>query len=296
MRDRLGAELFRRVAGPDGERRRDLIHGSPGARWFEADSPIARVHGDASMFIGGIRAVMLQSLHPAAMQGVADHSGYRGDMWGRLANVANYIAVTTFGTERHATQAIEVVQRVHERVVGTMPDGTPYAANDPRLLTWVHSAEIDSFLTAHDLYGHRPLTPDERDTYVAQAAHVARLLGAVSPPTSTDELQQTLSDFRPELAGTDAARDAISFLINEPGLPLTARPAYRAMVAAAVALMPDWTRDELGLSHRPLLERTTSRSLGHAMTGTIRWALAPGHAHAQRLQESAADPSGSSAP
>ena len=163
IRDRLGTELFRKVAGPQGERQRERVHGTPGPRWFEPGSPIQRVHGDASMFVGGIRAIMLQSLHPAAMQGVADHSGYRGDMWGRLAQVATYIAVTTFGTEEHALQAIRGVQRAHESVTGTMPDGSPYAASDPHLLGWVHAAEIDSFLAAHDRYGHRRLVGPERD-------------------------------------------------------------------------------------------------------------------------------------
>ena len=87
------------MAGPDGERRRERVHGTPARAGSTPDSPIGRVHGDASMFVGGIRAIMLQSLHPAAMQGVADHSGYRGDMWGRLAQVSTYIAMTTFGTE-----------------------------------------------------------------------------------------------------------------------------------------------------------------------------------------------------
>jgi uncharacterized protein (DUF2236 family) len=287
VRDRLGAELFRRVAGPDGERRREQVHGAVGVRWFEPDSPIGRVHGDASMFVGGIRAIMLQSLHPEAMQGVADHSGYRGDMWGRLAKIANFIAVTTFGTEQHATQAINAVRRVHERVVGTMPDGTPYAASDPRLLGWVHAAEIDSFLTAHDAFGHRPLTAEERDTYVAQTAHTARLLGVTSPPTTHQELQETLAGYRPELAGTDAARDAITFLIRHPDLPLATRPAYWSLVAAAVGLMPAWTREELGLAHLPLAERTVSLALGRVATGTVRWAMAPGHAHARRLQADA---------
>ena len=170
LRERLGAELFRKVAGPDGDRARERVHGTPGPRWFAPDSPIARVHGDASMFVGGIRAIMLQSLHPAAMQGVADHSGYQGDMWGRLAQVSTYIAMTTFGTERDALQVIRAVQRAHESVTGTMPDGTPYAANDPHLLGWVHAAEIDSFLAAHDRYGQRPLVGPERDEYVAQTA------------------------------------------------------------------------------------------------------------------------------
>ena len=182
LRDRLGAELFSKVAGPDGPRNRQRVHGTPGPRWFTPDSPIGRVHGDASMFVGGIRAIMLQSLHPAAMQGVADHSGYRGDMWGRLAQVSTYIAMTTFGAEKDALQMIRAVQRAHESVTGTMPDGTPYAASDPHLLGWVHAAEIHSFLVAHDRYGHRPLVGAERDEYVAQAAVAAGHLGVIDPP------------------------------------------------------------------------------------------------------------------
>jgi uncharacterized protein (DUF2236 family) len=287
VRDRLGAQLFAMVAGADGQRRREMIHGTPGERWFAADSPIGRVHGDASMFVGGIRAIMLQSLHPAAMQGVADHSGYRGDMWGRLAQVANYIAVTTFGTERHALQAIGAVRRAHESVVGTMPDGTPYAANDPHLLGWVHAAEIDSFLAAHDAYGVQPLTPDERDTYVAQAAVVAEALGVVDPPRSAAELTARLAAYEPELRGTEAARDAIGFLVKHPDLPLPARPAYWTLVAAAVELLPDWARSELDLPRLPAPGRRVARALGRGSTRTVRWAMSPGHAHAHQLQAQA---------
>lgn len=287
VRDRLGAELFKRVAGPDGERRREVVHGARGPRWFDPRSPIGVVHGDAAMFVGGIRAIMLQSLHPAAMQGVADHSGYRGDMWGRLAKISNYIAITTFGTERHATHAIDAVRRVHESVVGTMPDGTPYAAGDPHLLTWVHIAEIDSFLAAHEVYGHRRLSPAEQDEYVAQTSHAARLLGATDAPSDVAGLRSALARYRPELRGTEAARDAIDFLIREPELPVAARPAYRSLVAAATALMPAWTREELGLPHRPMVERSVVRALGGATTGLVRWAMSPGHARARELQRAA---------
>lgn len=287
VRDRLGSELFSLVAGPDGQRRREFVHGSAGERWFEPDSPIGRVHGDASMFIGGIRAIMLQSLHPAAMQGVADHSGYRGDMWGRLAQIANFIAITTFGTERHAQQSIAAVRRAHESVTGTMPDGTPYEANDPHLLGWVHAAEIDSFLVAHTAHGHRPLSPSEQDVYVGQTAHVARLLGVIDPPTTRSELTATLRAYRPELAGTDNARDAVRFLIREPDLPLPTRPAYLSLVGAAIALMPAWTRAELGLPlPRPVPDRT-ARVVGGSTTRVVRWAMAPGHAQARRLQRAA---------
>src|SRR3954451_355572 len=140
IRERLGEALFLRVAGPDGSKHRDRIHGTPGPRWFPEGSPITVVHGDASMFVGGIRAVLLQTMHPAAMTAVAEHSGYRGDMWGRLARTSRFIAVTTFGTAAHAQQAVDAVRSIHDRVNGTMPDGTPYAASDPRLLLWVHVA------------------------------------------------------------------------------------------------------------------------------------------------------------
>ncbi len=275
VRHRLGAELFRRVAGPDGLRHRERIHGTPGPRWFPAGSPITRVHGDASMFVGGIRAVLLQTMHPAAMTAVAEHSGYRGDMWGRLARTSRFIAVTTFGTESHAQQAVDAVRAIHERVTGTLPDGTPYAASDPRLLQWVHVAEVDSFLRAHQVYGKRPLDQAGRDEYVAQTAFVARKLGVVEPPTTEAELAASLESFRPELAATEHARDAVSFLVWHPDLPLAARPAYAALVAAAVGLMPAWTRRPLRLPYLPVSERTVVRALGGAATGTIRWAMRP---------------------
>ena len=287
LRDRLGAELLRKVVGPDADRKRERVHATPGPRWFEPGSPICEVHGDASMFVGGIRALMLQSLHPAAMQGVADHSGYQGDMWGRLSKISTYLAMTTFGSEQHARQAIRGVQRAHASVTGTLPDGTPYDASDPHLLGWVHVAEIDSFLAAHDAYGHRPLVGPERDEYVAQTAHVARLLGVVDPPTTEAGLRATLAAYDTELRSTPAARDAIRFLVLHPDLPLAARPGYLALVAAAIGLLPPWARRELRLPHVPVADRTVGRALGSAATTAIRWAMAPKRAQARALQEQA---------
>jgi uncharacterized protein (DUF2236 family) len=275
VRHRLGAELFRRVAGPDGARHRERIHGTPGPRWFEAGSPIARVHGDASMFVGGIRAVLLQTMHPAAMTAVAEHSGYRGDMWGRLARTSRFIAVTTFGTEAHAQQAVDAVRAIHERVTGTLPDGTPYVASDPHLLLWVHVAEVQSFLLAHQVYGKHPLDQAGRDEYVAQTAVVARRLGVLDPPTTEAELDAAVESFRPELDATDHAREAVTILGWNPPLPSAAPPPYGVLVAAAVGLMPVWTRRPLRLPWLPVSERTVVRALGKAATGTVRWALRP---------------------
>jgi uncharacterized protein (DUF2236 family) len=139
----------------------------------------------------------------------------------------------------------------------------------------VHAAEVDSFLLAHSVYGARPLAAADRDLYLAQAAEVARRLGVIDPPTTEAELARTLADFRPELRGTDAARDAVAFLIREPELPLAARPPYAMLTAAAISLMPRWTRKPLGLPSYPVVERTLVRGLGTAATRTIRWALAP---------------------
>lgn len=275
MRTRLGAALFERVAGPDGEQRRERIHGRPGPRLYDAGSPVTRVHGDASMFVGGLRALLMQTLHPAAMRGVAEHSGYRGDMWGRLHRTSSFLATTTFGHVEDAERAISAVRRIHERVTGTMPDGTPYAASDPHLLQWVHVAEVDSFLRAHTVYGAEPLRGADRDTYVAQAGEVARRLGVPEPPSTEAELREVLASYRPELGGTPEAREAVRFLLVHPPLPLAARPPYAVLVAAAVGLMPAWTRPPLRLPWLPVSERTVVRALGTAATGTIRWAMRP---------------------
>ena len=136
--------------------------------------------------------LLLQSLHPKAMRAVAEHSGYRGDMWGRLARTSTFLAITTFGHEDDAQTAVDVVRRIHAGITGTMPDGESYAASDPHLLTWVHCAEIDSFLLAHQTYGARRLDDARRDEYVAQTAEVARRLGAHEPPTTYAELQERL--------------------------------------------------------------------------------------------------------
>jgi uncharacterized protein (DUF2236 family) len=273
VRGKLGQAIFLRVAGPDGPRQRDRIHFREGPRWFEPGSPITRVHGDASMFVGGLRALLLQTLHPAAMRAVSEHSGFRGDMWGRLHRTSTFLAVTTFGVASDAQQAVAMVKRIHERVTGTMPDGTPYAASDPHLLMWVHVAEADSFLRAHQLYGREPLDAAGRDEYVAQIAEVGRRLGVVDPPTTEAELAEVLASYRAELRGTPEAREAVRYVLLRPPLPLAARAPYGVLAAAAIAMMPAWTRLPLRLPWLPVSERTVVRALGGLATGTIRWAM-----------------------
>lgn len=147
-----------------------------------------KVQGAPTMYIGGIRALLLQSLHPLAMAGVAGHSGYQDDPWGRLQRTADYVATTTFARKEDVEKMIDHVRRIHEHIKGELPDGRPYAASDLHLWTWVHCAEIESFLTAYQDLSPRPLTPAECDTYVAQTAISAKILGVTNPPHSaTDE-------------------------------------------------------------------------------------------------------------
>jgi uncharacterized protein (DUF2236 family) len=275
VRSRLGEQLFARVAGPEGPDRRARIHGTPGPRWFPEGSAIRRVHGDASMFVGGVRALLLQSLHPLAMAGVAAHSGYKGDPWGRLARTSHFLAATTFGPAQDAEAMVARIRAVHERVKGTAPDGRRYAASDPHLLRWVHIAEIDSFLAAHQRYGHRPLDAEGRDRYVAETARVAEALGAVEPPRSEAELRAQIEEYQPELEGTTAAREAARYILLTPPLPPLARPPYAAIGGAAVAMLPRWARRHLSLPWLPPVDAVVTRPAGAVVTRAIRWAMAP---------------------
>ncbi|MCW2839943.1 MAG: hypothetical protein JWR55_1426 [Aeromicrobium sp.] len=276
LQSRVGGVIFSRVAGEEGPARRDRIHLAEGPRRFGPESSIVRVHSDASMFVGGMRALLLQSLHPLAMAAVDQHSGYRGDPWGRLQRTSTFLAETTFGTIEDADRAIAIVRAVHGRITGTAPDGRPYAASDPHLLRWVHVAEIDSFLRAHDRYGARPLDAAGRDAYVSEAAHVARALGAHDVPETVAELDEVMALYRPELKGTPAARQAARFILVHPPVPLALRAPYGLLSAAAVAMMPRWTRIPLRLPWLPLTEATAVRTSGIAITSAIRWAMGAG--------------------
>ena len=280
---RLGAALRARVAGDDAAERAQVIWGREGERWFTPEDPVWRVHADAAMFPGGVAALLLQSLHPLAMAGVAGHSGYRRDPWGRLKRTSHFLATTTFGTVEDAEATIEHVRGIHERVRGRDSRGRAYRASDPYLLGWVHVAEVDSFLRAHTAYGRHPLDPAGRDEYVAQAAVIARRLGVLDPPLTEAELAERLAAYRPELRATDHAREAVRYVVVSPPLALAARPAYGVLVAAAVGLLPRWTRKPLRLPSLPVTERTVVRAGGSLATGTIRWAMSPGRAAAREL-------------
>jgi uncharacterized protein (DUF2236 family) len=277
VRRSVATALRNKVAGQDNAAKAVTIWDKPGERWFTPSDPIWTVHADASMFAAGIRALLLQSLHPLAMAGVAGHSGYKGDPWGRLQRTSTFLATTTFGTVQDAEGIIKRIRQIHERVRGYAPDGRFYAASDPNLLRWVHVAEADSFLTTYQRFGGTALSAAEADLYVAQSCVVATRLGVIDPPTTVAELDAALASYRPELAGTPLARDAARFLLLHPPLSWAARPGYGALAAAGVALLPGWARELLGLPYLPLADRAIALPLGDAATSVIRWALGQPH-------------------
>ncbi|MGW7456831.1 oxygenase MpaB family protein [Streptomyces sp. NPDC054797] len=280
IRRQAGEAIFLRVAGPEGPRNRERIHCAPGARWFAPGRPVRQVHGDASMFVGGLAALLLQSLHPVAMAAVAAHSGYRGDPWGRLQRTSTFLAVTTFGTSSDAERAVARVREVHARVRGRTAEGVPYRADDPELLTWVHVAEAYCFLRAHQRYGRQPLDSAGRDAYLADTARVARALGADRPPENEHELALRLAEYRPSLRPTAASRDTARFLLTDPPLPGVARLPYTLLAVAAVDLLPPWARSAVatgsaGAAAAARIPPPVAHAGGHAVTRAIRWALPP---------------------
>ncbi|MEV6318828.1 oxygenase MpaB family protein [Streptomyces sp. NPDC051776] len=266
--------LFSRVAGPEGPANRARIHDSPGPRWFDPDAAIRTVHGDASMFIGGLSALLFQSLHPLAMAAVAAHSGYRDEPWQRLQRTSTFLAVTTFGTAQDAQRAVDRVRKVHRSVRGTTPTGETYSAADPELLGWVHVAEVDSLLRAHQRYGAQPLDAAGRDAYVADTARVATALGVIDPPRSEEELAARIAAYRPHLRATREAHEAVRYVLLHPPLPWIARGPYAVLGANAVATLPVWARDALKLPRLAGVDSTCVQPAGRALTAAIRWAMA----------------------
>lgn len=239
---------------------------------FERDSPIRLVHADiVGMMTGGVRALLLQMLHPHALQGVLDHSNFREDMHGRLQRTARFIAVTTFAHRDEAMKAIARVNRIHAQVGGTLPDGTPYQATNPRTLAWVHVTEAQSFLAGY-LRHVRPDMPGcEQDEYYRQFAVIARMLGADPVPETRAEAERIFRDLRHDLSPSPEAREVAQLVLSQrpKGTPV----AVQSMLTAdAVTMLPDWARTMLKLQ-RPVLTALPARAATWGMGRTLRWAF-----------------------
>jgi uncharacterized protein (DUF2236 family) len=252
----------------------------PDESYLPPDGVARMVHSDLpSMLIGGISALLLQTLHPLAMAGVAEHSNYQADPLGRLRRTAAFVGTTTFGTVREAEQAVQQVRRVHRRVTGVAPDGRPYSADDPALVTFIHAAEVSSFLGSARRFGPRDLTPEQCDQYYDEVAPVALALGAEWVPRSAADVEGYFRRLRPELHAGAQALQARDWLRHGVSRRREQRAVYAVLHAAAVSLLPPWARSELGLSSpQPLdllVDTVAVIPTSRAVSAGMRWLATP---------------------
>lgn len=239
---------------------------------FQKNTPIRMVHADlVGMMTGGVRALLLQMLHPHALQGVLDHSNFREDMHGRLQRTARFIAITSFGHRDDAMKAIDRVNRIHAKVGGMLPDGTHYKATNPRTLAWVHVTEAQSFLAGYVRHVRPNMPGAEQDEYYRQFAIIARALGADPVPESRREAEALFRELRHDLRASAEAREIAQLVLSQR--PKNAPPALQAMIGAeAVAMLPPFARSMLNLQ-RPVLTALPARAATWGVGRTLRWAF-----------------------
>ena len=267
------ADGFRRIVSGDPTGAPDWVkqiaQGSDAGYFGPGSAPWA-VHGALPTLVGGVRALLMQALHPGALAGVMQHSRYETDALGRLAGTTKWLTVVTFGDTAAADRECARVQGVHRKVVGTYIGSNgeiPYAAADPDLLRWVHIAFTDSFLATHQVWGG-PI-PGGPDAYVREWAKSGELVGVVDPPRSVAELRDQLAAYDQVLAGGPAAASTVNFIRNAP-LGAGAKVPYAGLFAGAVSTMPAGHRALLGLPTVPL---ALMKPLVGALLGSLSLAL-----------------------
>lgn len=218
--------------------------------YFTPESAVWTVHGSMSTIVAGIRALLMQTLHPGVLAGVREHSHYREDPLGRLAHTIRWIMTVTYGSTAAAREASDWVLRLHEQVRGEYVDGhghvRTYYANDPELLRWVHIAFTDAFLETHKIWGGK--IPGGPNAYVREWAQAGRLMGADAPPASEAEMKKQLDSWLDagDLRFDDSVKETVDFIRNPPLHPML-KPGYRVLFAAAVSSLDPKYRDLLRL-------------------------------------------------
>jgi uncharacterized protein (DUF2236 family) len=214
-----------------------------------------RMSADLASPVAGLRSLLMQALHPLAMAGVDQHSGWRRDPVGRLAATTAYLATVTFGERAAARQAAARVRRIHDHVRGTdAVTGRPYAAGDPALLLWVHGALVDSVMAAGSLVG-TVLSAADSDRYVAEMVTAAELTGVPRHlvPSSVPALDLFIASVRPTLRCTPAAAESMAYLLDPPGLDEEVAEIWQDVRDAAIAVLPRWARQMYGFAAPPPL-------------------------------------------
>ncbi len=230
------------------------------------DSVSWRVIGDAAVFVGGIRALVIQAAHPEVVAGVEDHSAYRHDPLGRLSRTSVYVTETTYGAMPEVEAAVQVVRQAHRPVHGTSERNLPYSASRPEMAAWVHNVLTDSFLAAYQAYGPEPLSPADADRFVAEQSRIGALLDAKPLPQAADELSAWILD-HPDRQPTKGQTNAIEFLRSPPLSP-PIKIGYRLLFDAALATVPNDLLSQLGLE-----APRSAATIGRRSTTALRWAL-----------------------
>lgn len=230
-----------------------VADGDEGGFFLPGDAPWV-VHRDFATLVGGVRALLLQALHPGALGGVAQHSRYEEDPLGRLSGTIRWLTVTTFGSMTAIKNEAARVNRMHDRVAGEYKknsgEKTAYKAADKDLLLWVHIAFMDSFLRTHQNYSKAPI-PGGADAYVSQWSRSVGPLGLDDCPMTEAELEQALDNYRPQLRADDDAKSVISWIRKAP-LPTAAKPIYKLLFHSALATLPEDLRKMIGIRGYPL--------------------------------------------
>jgi uncharacterized protein (DUF2236 family) len=223
--------------------------------FFGPDSVTWRMSADLASPVAGLRSLLMQALHPLAMAGVDQHSGWRRDPVGRLAATMAYLTTVTFGDQAAARQAAARVRRIHDHVRGTdTVTGRPYAAGDPALLLWVHGALVDSVLAAGSLVGTE-LSAADSNRYVAEMVTAAELTGVPRHlvPSNVPELDLYIASVRPTLRSTPAAAESMAYLLDPPETDADIAGIWPDLRDAAIAALPRWARQMCGYEAPPLL-------------------------------------------
>jgi uncharacterized protein (DUF2236 family) len=231
---------------------------------FGPHSVVWRVNRDRSFPLAGMRSLMVQALHPLAMAGVAQHSNWRRDPFGRLAATSGYVLTTTYGDTASALAAAAWVRKIHTHVKGVDTEtGLSYSAEDPDLLLWVHAGMVDSIITVVQRYG-RALEESEADRYVAEMVRFAEIVGVPKEqvPSTVRSLREYI-DSVPLRQATPAARDAMAVVLDPPDLDDDLRDLWHDLGQVAVGTLPTWAREMYGFEAPPaeLMERDSVRQL-----------------------------------
>jgi len=244
------------------------------ASLFGPDSITWRVHADPVFPIGGVRALIMQALHPLAVAGVAQQSSFEEDFWGRLDRTGRYVSTLTYSPASEARKLAARIRGIHRRLQGIDPrTGASFPIDRPDLLLWVHCCEVDSFLSTARR-ARAPIGPDDADAYVREQLLAAELVGIPSElvPTSVEELTRYFRGVRSELRLTDEARRGIRVLAFPPmpkkiSLLTPARPAWAGLAGLALVLLPKWARRLYRLPGLPTTDLAATGALRAIRSG-----------------------------